>query len=609
MLSKSAFGILPALAGVASAASFPPVPTGLTIINSTMFPGVSISYKQTSICETTENVRGFSGYVHLPPAPTEQRPYSSHTYFWFFEARKDAQNAPLSVWLQGGPGVPSITAAVGENGPCSILPDSQTTQLNPWSWNNRVNMLYIDQPVQTGFSYDTLVNGTLDEIKSPFIYTPNNFSTSGIPATNLTFLTGTFASMDPGAAPNTTIAASKIMYNVMQAWMQEFPEYSNNDNKFSIWGESYDGHYAPVFADYFESRADKLESGEIKNTAEIPLHVDTLGFINPCIDTDTQVASYPHFAFNNTYNIQAITEPQYSFALSSTPACKTLSDACVALSSSKDPNGLGNDPDVNKACSEAYAFCFATMHDNYTSTRSLFDITSTPRYPKSFPPVWAAGYLNNATIQQALGVPLNFTGGSALIMQSFTQTGDFIRGGHQRHTLATLLDKGIKIALVFGDRDYQCNWLGGEALSLAIESKSQSRFAQAGYAPIHTNASYVGGFVRQHGNLSFVRVFDAGHEVPYYQPETSLEIFNRVMFGKDVATGMVDVCGKYSTEGAQTAWTESEVHNDERKVGCYVWDIMETCTAEEVELLKSGEAVTRDFVLVGKRVDGREVLF
>lgn len=141
-------------------------------------------------------------------------------YFWFFEARNDAENAPLSVWLQGGPGVPSVTAAIGENGPCIVLDDSRSTELNAWSWNDKVSMLYIDQPVQVGFSYDSLVNGTIDEVKTPFAYNPANFSQTGIPETNLTFLTGTFASRDLYNAPNTTIAAAPVMWHFMQAWMQ-----------------------------------------------------------------------------------------------------------------------------------------------------------------------------------------------------------------------------------------------------------------------------------------------------------------------------------------------------------------------------------------------------
>lgn len=124
------------------------------------------------------------------------------------------------MWLQGGPGVPSITAATGENGPCIVLADSKSTELNPWSWNNNVNMLYIDQPIQVGFSYDSLQNGTIDEVITPFAYTPADFS-NGVPETNLTFLTGTFASRKFANAPNTTIAAAPFIWHFMQTWMQE----------------------------------------------------------------------------------------------------------------------------------------------------------------------------------------------------------------------------------------------------------------------------------------------------------------------------------------------------------------------------------------------------
>ena len=49
-----------------------------------------------------------------------------------------------------------------ENGPCFVNPDSNSTYLSDWSWNNEVNMLYLDQPVQVGLSYDGLRNVTLD---------------------------------------------------------------------------------------------------------------------------------------------------------------------------------------------------------------------------------------------------------------------------------------------------------------------------------------------------------------------------------------------------------------------------------------------------------------
>lgn len=165
-------------------------------------------------------MKGFSGFVHIPPAPEQNRNYTSNMWFWFFQARNDPQTAPLSVWLQGGPGVPSSTAAVGENGPCHILEDSKSTENNPWSWNDKVNMLYIDQPVQVGFSYDELTNGTLDQIESPVNYQPADFS-EGVPETNLTFTTGTFSSKKFTNAWNTTIAGAPVMWEFMQAWIQE----------------------------------------------------------------------------------------------------------------------------------------------------------------------------------------------------------------------------------------------------------------------------------------------------------------------------------------------------------------------------------------------------
>ncbi|KAF2621155.1 alpha/beta-hydrolase [Macroventuria anomochaeta] len=579
---------------LAASAAFPPKPEHVTIVQSTKFPGVSISYKKTSICETTEGVTGYSGFVNLPIDLAKNRNYESHIYFWFFQARHDAENAPLSIWLQGGPGVPSSQAAVGENGPCIVLEDSKTTKLNPWSWNDKVNMVYIDQPLQVGYSYDRLVNGTLDVVSSPFAYKPANFSQTGVPETNLTFLTGTFPSQNFCSTPNTTVAAAPFIYDFMQTWMQEFPGYKSKDNRFSIWGESYAGHYNPIYADYFEQQNSLIAGGSLKGSA-IELHIDTIGLVNACIDIDTQIDYYPEFAYNNTYGLQFINETQYESALAASPQCKNLTAECRTLAEAKDPRGLGNQPDVNKACLDAFLYCFSNLHDDFDkSGQNKFDIAA-PNLPETLPPKWAAGYLNDADIQQALGVPLNWTGLSFPVAVGFNATGDFVLGNGLKK-LSNLLEKGVKVSLVYGDRDYQCNWLGGEAIGLALGSAD---FKKAGYADIQTNSSNVGGFVRQHGNLSFARVFQAGHEVPYYQPETAYQIFNRVMFNKDVPTGEV-AAADYSSCGSSSAWTESVLHLDEEPAKCYLWDVFETCTEAEKVILRSVNAIVKDFILVGE---------
>ena len=105
------------------------------------------SYKQNDICETTPNVKSYAGYVYLPPnslnETSENQNYPINTFFWFFESRKDPVNAPLAIWLNGGPGGSSLLGLLEENGPCFAGKDSNSTYLNPWSWNNEVNMLYI----------------------------------------------------------------------------------------------------------------------------------------------------------------------------------------------------------------------------------------------------------------------------------------------------------------------------------------------------------------------------------------------------------------------------------------------------------------------------------
>ena len=61
---------------------------------------LSIRYKEPLICETTPGVKSYSGYVDTRDG--------SHTFFWFFEAREKPETAPITIWLNGGPGSDSL---------------------------------------------------------------------------------------------------------------------------------------------------------------------------------------------------------------------------------------------------------------------------------------------------------------------------------------------------------------------------------------------------------------------------------------------------------------------------------------------------------------------
>lgn len=117
----AALALLPALASGASSSTTPrhnflrdsnrlktPVrrqvpadPKGVTTISTP--GGATIRYKEPGkegVCETTPGVNSYSGYVDLDE--------DTHMFFWFFEARHNPNEAPLTLWLNGGPGSDSL---------------------------------------------------------------------------------------------------------------------------------------------------------------------------------------------------------------------------------------------------------------------------------------------------------------------------------------------------------------------------------------------------------------------------------------------------------------------------------------------------------------------
>lgn len=134
----------------------------------------------------------------------------------------------------------------------------------------------------------------------------------------------------------------------------------------------------------------------------------------------------------------------------------------------------------------------------------------------------------------------------------YDRSGDQAKGGHIER-IASLLKQGVRVGLLYGDRDFITNWFGGEQVSLAIAKEAGGDYAinfpASGYTPIHVNESYVGGDVRQYGNLSFSRIFQAGHSLAAYQPETAFQVFSRIVNAQEVSSGHAADLGSYRTNG------------------------------------------------------------
>jgi carboxypeptidase C (cathepsin A) len=215
--------------------------------------------------------------------------------------------------------------------------------------------------------------------------------------------------------------------------------------------------------------------------------------------------------------------------------------------------------DGQLTCSQATNLCRSLVEEPYYAFggRGVYDIRHP--YDDPTPPDYFVPFLNMASTQQALGVNINYTSTSSrAVGNGFASTGDFVWPNFIED-LEMILGYGVRVALIYGDADYICNWFGGEAVSLAVNYTHADNFRAAGYVPFMVDGTEYGE-TREYGNFSFTRIYEAGHEIPYYQPEASLEIFKRVLDHVVIADGSMVVTGNYSTNGtAKATHTEAFV--------------------------------------------------
>lgn len=589
------------------------------LLESPINPNVTVRYTlvHPSTCATVFSTqKQYSGYITLPPNlldPTQGN-YPINTFFWFFEARQQPESAPLTIFINGGPGSSSMVGLFQEVGPCKVVELSQRvlgTTPRDWGWDRSSNILFIDQPVQVGFSYDTTTNSSFNLLDQSRVTPP-----ADPPPTQpqYTFLNGTFASGNPALTANTSQIAARSIWHFLQTFLTAFPEYNTalrrEEHKptaeIHIFTESYGGRYGPAIGSFFKSQNDRrgFDADFASHTVEITLR--SLGIINGWIDLLVQAPYHPRFAYQNTYGIQAISQLQQLNALSAfagTDGSRQLTTHCRAEQTNLDPNGDGHVDLVNELCSRAQLDCQIRVAGPYTvSDRSIYDITQNKLDP--FPDSLYLDYLNQIPVQRAIGVPVNYTQDSFAVFDAFNATGDYARDGHIQ-ALVDLLEAGTHVALIYGDRDYICNWLGGEAVSFAVAAAAASNYGEwysAGYAPIVANETYIGGVVRQYGNLSFSRIYDAGHLVPAYQPETAFTVFSRIIKDTDISTGNIVDLSTYRSEGDANS-THENIAPEMAEPTCYIRAMDATCNNDQKNMIINDVGVIINGVLYNQSAD------
>jgi len=176
--------------------------------------------------------------------------YGAYLFYWMFESQNDPSTDPLVIWLTGGPGCSSELALFFENGPYTVNPDL-SLQANPYSWNTNANLLFVDQPAGTGFSFVQNSDG----------YVINEAQVSA------------------------------DFYVFLQNFLNKFPQY--RQLPLFVTGESYGGHYVPAISAFIHQQ--NMQTGYPK------INLKGLAVGNGWVDPLIQAGSYGPFAY--THNL------------------------------------------------------------------------------------------------------------------------------------------------------------------------------------------------------------------------------------------------------------------------------------------------------------------
>ncbi|KAI5639869.1 serine carboxypeptidase domain-containing protein [Phthorimaea operculella] len=153
----------------------------------------------------------FAGVPSHAALITANKTRKWHTFFWFFPVQnKPLESTPWIIWLQGGPGGSSLYGLFNELGPITLTEDLKAEKM-PVTWGSDYSLLFIDNPVETGFSFseDESVAQSEDEVGDSLL-------------------------------------------SFIEQFLQVFPELQKAP--LFIAGESYAGKFVPAFGHYIHNR-------------------------------------------------------------------------------------------------------------------------------------------------------------------------------------------------------------------------------------------------------------------------------------------------------------------------------------------------------------------
>lgn len=430
-----------------------------SVVQDEKFPGMQLRVKKPEGLGI-DDVKQYSGYIDIEED-------DKHFFYWFFEARNKPEDAPVILWLNGGPGCSSMTGLFFELGPSSIDEELKPVHRD-YAWNTDANVIFLDQPVNTGLSYSA------------------------------------------SADVKDTVTAGQDVYAFLELFFKKFPEYTGRD--FHIAGESYAGHYIPVFG------------AEIARHPERSFNLTSLLIGNGLIDPLSQYDYYQPQACGGGFYPSVLSEEKCQDMLDAQPKCNALIESCYASGS-------------KWVCVPASIYCNNVMMGPYQETGlNVYDIREKCAdssdglcYPQLN---YITDYLNQPHVREALGVREDVESFQSC---NFDVNGNFLLNGDWMlpyyTNVADLLEQGIPVLDYAGLADFICNALGTNGFSENLEWSGHEKFLDSPMKMWYLKDGEKAGRKRNYKHFTSLQIFEAGHMAPFDQPKALHEMVNEWIKG------------------------------------------------------------------------------
>ena len=399
----------------------------------------------------------------------------SRIFYWLFEAEGGAANKPLLVWLNGGPGCSSMDGLFLEVGPLRV--DGDRIGINPHSWHRHANLLFVDQPVGTGFSFTRdrdSYPSTYPQVSEQFHHFLLNF-----------FRLHTRFLLPNNPKQTIPIYICGNTFDIALKYLR---------CKSSI-GESHAGIYIPYMVQTIFSK---------NGNRDIYFDVRGIALCNPWIEPFHQY-DVSEFA----YGMGFISKGQLNLL-------KQRERRCRDLLSKKKYN--------QRSCTSLLDEVLDASTLRGHSRLVMYDARKFATTP-SFPPQHEAveRYLNRAEVRAALHV--------SACPHRFAECTDppynaLLRweGLGSSEALANILDKDVPVLVFSGVHDVICNHLGVEKALRNLKWKGRLAWLKASASVWLLDKRPV-GYLTSHANLHNLKVLDAGHMVADSNLEADFPLF------------------------------------------------------------------------------------